>query len=179
MQTMKTTPLVLSLGMLLFANLLQASDPVTNFNGSSSYSSRLSVTVPYAMAAETSQSTNSEAAARASSGLSGPFLSTGILGETGFSRLSRMLTASLLSTGSLLNIDFGQGYTNTGFAAIRQTTNDIWNAYSFGYYDFAEMTGLVWADGSDSGITLVWNTPGIRGNDSERRYQAEAMETSL
>jgi hypothetical protein len=155
---------------LVICPLADAQPALTNFGGLyiqrgqtfSSGSSRLSGELSLPSGAAT---TNATAACRAASGESGPFLSTLSSGGERFSRASSMLVESpnLLSISNLLNINFTcEGSLKTGFAAIGQTTNDVWNQYIFPEYDEAEMDSLVWADGSNaSGVTLsVLNAPG-------------------
>ncbi len=66
----------------------------------------------------------------------------------------------------MLNVDFANRYVpRVGPAAVGLKTNDVWNAYVFGWRAFGSLRNLLWSDGTVSGIHLaVENAPGEWGN---------------
>jgi hypothetical protein len=66
----------------------------------------------------------------------------------------------------VLNVDFANRYTpRIGPAVVGLKTNDVWNAYVFGWRTFGSLRNLLWSDGTVSGIQVaVENAPGEWGN---------------
>jgi Immunoglobulin domain len=78
----------------------------------------------------------------------------------------------LSSYSALLNVNFTDSRTRTGWAAIGLTTNDVWNEYleQGGNSGAVTMTNLQWSDGVTSSLLAinmtVSNAPGIWANNT-------------
>jgi hypothetical protein len=86
--------------------------------------------------------------------------------------------------GRLINIDFS-GPTEpqlrkTGFAAVGQTSSDVWNVFNFGGSTTAHLTGVQWSTGEDAPLMVhVNNAPGALGVPYVHRRNVRRLRESI